>query len=169
MAISLIPNTDMDRLGKILKKSPKPPQNIPLGIPTNIAAGPLGFRAELDITPKGKLDRLLRLREDSTDSTAALDKKDIRASHVVFHNEKGEDQGLSAPGTPTTGTAVAGDEHGNDLVGEWFSTPSSGLAFMWFQCLSAPEEDIVETGEGESELPEGSRGMLEMIVALGSH
>jgi len=38
------------------KKSPKPPQqHIALGIPTNIAVGPLGFRAELDVHPKGDL------------------------------------------------------------------------------------------------------------------
>lgn len=36
------------------KKSPKPPrQNIALGIPTNIAVGPLGFRADFDIETEG--------------------------------------------------------------------------------------------------------------------
>ena len=40
------------------KKTKKPvktlAKNLLLGIPTNIAAGPLGFRAELDIDPKGR-------------------------------------------------------------------------------------------------------------------
>ena len=41
-------------LGKKAKKPPKPPQqNLALGIPTNTVVGPLGFRAELDIDPKG--------------------------------------------------------------------------------------------------------------------
>ena len=45
----------MDRLSKILKKSPKPSQRyLSLGIPTGIAAGPLGFKAELGIGPKGE-------------------------------------------------------------------------------------------------------------------
>ena len=43
------------------KKSKKPPKlsqkHIVLGIPTNIAVGPLGFRAELDIGPKGEQGR----------------------------------------------------------------------------------------------------------------
>ena len=29
-------------------------RHVSLGIPTNIAVGPLGFRAELDIDPKGE-------------------------------------------------------------------------------------------------------------------
>ena len=41
---------------KRFKKSSKSSQNIFLGIPTNIAAGSLGFRAELDIGPKGEKD-----------------------------------------------------------------------------------------------------------------
>ena len=40
------------------KKLPKYSQrHLSLGIPTNIAAGPLGFRAELDIGPKGERGR----------------------------------------------------------------------------------------------------------------
>ena len=40
------------------KKSLKYSQrDIFLGIPTNIAAGPLGFRAELDVSPKGEKSR----------------------------------------------------------------------------------------------------------------
>ena len=48
-----------DLFNKKPKKSLKSPQrHISLGIPTNIAAGPLGFRAELDIGPKGEQRRL---------------------------------------------------------------------------------------------------------------
>ena len=45
----------MNRLfGKKAKKSLRSPrQNIAFGIPTNIAVGPLGFRAELDIDSTG--------------------------------------------------------------------------------------------------------------------
>ena len=45
----------MKRLfGKKAKKSLKPPQqNISFGIPADITAGPLGFRAELDIDATG--------------------------------------------------------------------------------------------------------------------
>ena len=109
----------MDRLHKLFKKSPeKPQQHISLGISTNIAAGPLGFRAELDIGPKGELDRLSRLQADRPDLTVTLDKKDTRASRIVFHNEDREDQALPTPGTPTTGAAVGGDEHEDVPTGE---------------------------------------------------
>ena len=45
----------MNRLfGKKAKKSRRPPQqNIAIGIPTNIAIGPLGFRVEFDIDSIG--------------------------------------------------------------------------------------------------------------------
>jgi len=43
------------------KKSPKPSQKYThLGTPINIAAGSLGFRAELDTDPKGNRDRSYR-------------------------------------------------------------------------------------------------------------
>ena len=53
-------------MNRLFNKKPKKPLNpsqrhASLGIPTNIAAGPLGFRAELDIDPKGERDRLSRL------------------------------------------------------------------------------------------------------------
>ena len=49
----------MDRLfGKKHKKSLKySPRDVFMGIPTNMAAGPLGFRADLDIGPKGEKNR----------------------------------------------------------------------------------------------------------------
>lgn len=39
---------------KFKKSSKYSQQAVFLGIPTNIAAGPLGFRADLDIGPKGE-------------------------------------------------------------------------------------------------------------------
>ena len=50
------PRTRMDRLlNKKSKKSLKSSRgHIALGIPTNVATGPLGFRADLDIGPKGE-------------------------------------------------------------------------------------------------------------------
>jgi len=45
-------------LDKKPKKSLKPSQrHISLGIPTNVAVGPAGFQAELDIGPKGEQSR----------------------------------------------------------------------------------------------------------------
>ena len=42
-------------VGKKSKKSFTPSQkHLLLGIPSNIAVGPLGFRAELDIDPEGR-------------------------------------------------------------------------------------------------------------------
>ena len=43
------------------KKSKKPPKSLTkhlfLGIPTNIAVGPLGFQAELNVNAKGERSR----------------------------------------------------------------------------------------------------------------
>jgi len=72
----------------------------------------------LDIGPKGEQDRLSRSRADQPDPTVTVDKKDTRASRVVFHNEERGDQGLPGPGILTTGAAGGGDEHGNVPTGE---------------------------------------------------
>lgn len=54
-----VSQTKMNNLfDKKAKKSSKYSQRaLFLGIPTNIAAGPLGFRAELDAGPKGEQNR----------------------------------------------------------------------------------------------------------------
>jgi len=45
----------IDMVGKKSKKSFTPSKkHLLLGIPSNIAVGPLGFRAELDIDPEGR-------------------------------------------------------------------------------------------------------------------
>ena len=49
------------------KKSPEPARKrINLGIPTNIAAGSLGFRAGMDVDPQGNRDRSHRDSELQT-------------------------------------------------------------------------------------------------------
>ena len=102
------------------KKSVKPSRrHISLGIPINIAAGPLGFRAELDTESEGKPSRSCRdPGADRPDSTVTLDEKDARASRIVFHGQKSEDKGLPAPETSTSGAVVGGDEHGDDSTSE---------------------------------------------------
>ena len=62
------------------RKSEKPLRPLakyPLfGIPANIAAGPLGFQAVLDVNPKGERTYPHRgLRADRTDPTAISDEK----------------------------------------------------------------------------------------------
>ena len=47
-------------LGKKFKKSSKPSTKLLLGIPTNVAVGPVGFRAALDTNLKGKRNRSYR-------------------------------------------------------------------------------------------------------------
>jgi len=101
---------------KKLHKSAR--QHIYLGIPTHIAAGPLGFQAELDIGPKGE-SRSYRDLENQPDPTVTPDENDTRASRIVFQDKK-EDQGLYPPGTSTAGAAVGGGEHGEDPTSECF-------------------------------------------------
>ncbi|KAF9645892.1 hypothetical protein BDM02DRAFT_395232 [Thelephora ganbajun] len=85
----------MNRLSrKKPKKSPKPsPTHIFLGITTNIAAGPLGFRAELDIGPDG------------------LDRRSNRGSRIIFQDNSGEDKRLPSLAVSTSGVTIVGTEH----------------------------------------------------------
>lgn len=108
--------TQMNRLfSKKSKKSPKlSQQHIFPGIVTNIAAGPLGFRAELDVDLKGEQGRSHRdLEADRADSLTMTLDGGPRTSQIVFHDKKSKDQALPAPGTSILGTVVGG-EHGND-------------------------------------------------------
>jgi len=113
----------MDRLfdkksKKTLKSSRR---HISLGIPANTAVGPLGFRAELDIGPKGEMGLSHRnLAADRSDSsTVTLDKGDTRASRIVFNDKRDGDQGGIAPETSAAGAVVGEDERGNDHTGEY--------------------------------------------------
>jgi len=110
-------------MNRLLKKKSKKlhksaQRHLYLGIPTNIAAGPLGFQAELDIGPKGE-SRSYHDLENRPDSTVMPDENDTRASRVVFRDKK-EDQGLYLPGTSTAGAAVGGGEHGEDSTSKCF-------------------------------------------------
>lgn len=110
----------MDRLfGKRFKKSPKPPQHVFSGTPTNIAAGPLGFRAELDIEPEGEKSRPHHdLGTDRPDPTGTLDEKDLKASRIVFCEKERGDQGAPVQGASTSGAVIGGHEQGNGLPSE---------------------------------------------------
>jgi hypothetical protein len=103
---------------KLLKSSQR---YISLGIPTNIAVGPLGFRAELDTGPSGKQSRSYHdSKADRPDLTATLDEGSPRTSQIVFQDKRGESQELPAPETSTSGIVVGRTDHGNDLEGKCF-------------------------------------------------
>jgi len=56
----------MTPFSKKSKKSPKPSlKHIALGIPTNTIVGPLGFRTDLDIGPKGEKIVLIAIWEQT--------------------------------------------------------------------------------------------------------
>jgi len=114
----------MDRSsGKRSKKSLKPSKHIFLGTPTNVAVGPLGFRAELDVGPKGEKSRPYHdVGTDRPDPTGTLDEEDPRASRIVFRDKEREDEGTPAQAALTSGAVIGGDEQGNDPTGEchWF-------------------------------------------------
>ena len=151
----------MNRLfGKKAKKSLRPPrQNIAFGILTNIAAGPLGFRAELDIDSTG--DSYQDLEVDWPDSTATLDEENPRPSQIVFKDKEREGQGPLAPGTSIPGVVVDSAERGSDPTNDasdprYRSRPSCRSPHS-----SPPEEDIGNTREGEGEPAEASMGMCQ--------
>jgi len=105
-----------NKKSKKLHKSSQ--RHVSLGIPTNIAVGPLGFRAELDIGPQG--ERVHDFGGDRSDSTAMLDENDVRASRIAFNDGESEGQGLPVPGSSTSGAAVGGDDHGTNPISECF-------------------------------------------------
>ena len=90
-------------------------QHVSLGIPTNIAVGPLGFQAELDIDSEGEQSHPCNdLEVDGPDLTAILDDKDSRASWIMFHDKKSEDQGSAVTDVLATGSVVKSNEQGGD-------------------------------------------------------
>ena len=115
------PRLMSDMVGKKSKKLQKRFQkHLFLGIPTNIAVGPLGFRAELDTDPIGDKNRPRHnLAADRSDSSIAmLDENNPGPSRIVFDN-KSEDQGLHAPETSIpSGVIDHGTEHRSDPASE---------------------------------------------------
>ena len=113
----------MDRLfDKKSKKSLKiSQQHTSLGIPANIAVGPLGFRADLDIGPKGEQGRSYHVLDaDWLNLTVVLDEEDTRVSRIVFRENKGKGRALPAPETSTPGAVVGGDEQKTGPISECF-------------------------------------------------
>ena len=98
------------------KKSLKSSQrHVSLGIPTNIAVGPLGFRAELDVDSEGQQSRSCHdLEVDGPDLIAILDENDAKASRIVFHDKKGGDQGSAITDVLAAGSVVKSNEQGGD-------------------------------------------------------
>lgn len=76
-------------INKHLKKKIKPLEILALGIPTNIAVGPLGFVAELGIDPPG--ERVCFYDELSVDSTAIPDMDHSEHSRITLRRVGTED------------------------------------------------------------------------------
>jgi len=129
----------MNRL--LSKKSKKPPKysqrDIFPGILTNTAVGPLGFRTQLDIAPKGEQNRSHQdLDVDWTDLTVAPDEESGGVSQIIFQGKSDEVQEPPAPETSTPGAVDVGDtDHGHDPSSERFRSLLPRLAFM---CILMP-------------------------------
>ena len=142
-------NRLFDKKPKKLSKSSR--RHISLGIPTNIAVGPLGFRADLDIGPKGECTRSYHDSEtDRSDSAVTPDEETPRTSRIVFHDKSGENQELPAPEASTSGVVVDNAEHGNALTSASDSY-HHGHRSRRSLCLSPPEENAGDTREREGE------------------
>ena len=117
-------NRLFDKKSKDSRKSSQMP--VSLRIPTNIAMGPLGFRAEMDTGPKSERNRPYRdLEADGPDPTVVPDEKETRALRIAFQENKNEERRLPAAEVPTPIAVIAGVELGNDTAGECFwSLPS---------------------------------------------
>lgn len=141
------------------KKPLKPSQkHLLFGIPSNIAVGPLGFRAELDIDPKGQCRCYRDLVAGRPDSTAMLDGQNPRPSQIVFH-DKDEAQGLPAPGTSTSAAVVGGTKHENYPPSESCGSLPLRSMFMRICVLLPLEESISDMGKEAGKPTVASRGM----------
>ena len=151
-----------NKASKKLHKSSQ--RHLSLGIPTNIAAGPLGFRAELDIGPKG--ERSHPFGGDRPDSTAMLDESDVRASQIVFNDRKSEGQGLPVPGPSTLGATVGGDGHGTGPLSECFRSLLSLPMFTRIYVLYPSGENTGEARNEEEEPAKASMGTWQSGVLI---
>ncbi|KAF9643540.1 hypothetical protein BDM02DRAFT_1414393 [Thelephora ganbajun] len=117
----------MKRLfGKKSKKSPKPsPKHVFPGIPANIAVGPLGFRAELDIDPD--------------------DEGSNRSSRIVFQDNSGEGEEPPAPEVSTSGVAVVGTGHRSDPARNATDTGEGEGGRKLAEASKVPEREYKDT------------------------
>jgi hypothetical protein len=143
-------NRLFDKKPKKLSKSSR--RHLSLGIPTNIAVGPLGFQADLDVGPKGECTSSYHDSDtDRSDSTVTPDEETPRTSRIVFRDKGGENQELPAPEASTSGVVEDNTEHGNELTSASVSY-HPGQHSRGSLCLSPPEENAGDTRgeEGES-------------------
>ena len=101
------------------KKSFQPFANhLLLGIPTNIAVGPLGFRAALDVNTKGEGNRPrhCKSRIDWADLTTMVDDGDAQPSQIILY-EKGKAQNPLGQATSAHSVIDGGIEPENDPTG----------------------------------------------------
>ena len=111
------------------KKSKKPPRlltkHLSLGIPTNVAIGPLGFRAELNVDPKGGRSRSLfdDRKVDRADSTTTPDEDNPGPSRVIPIELDAGSQVPHMRGGPSTAVEVdEAIEPGKYRTGECFNS-----------------------------------------------
>ena len=113
-------------MSRLFSKKPKKPlkssqRHISLGIPTNIAAGPLGFRAELAVDSEGQQSRSCHdLEVDGPDLIAILDENDAKGSRIVLHDKMSGDQGSAVTDVLATGFVVKSNEQGGDPTSKDF-------------------------------------------------
>lgn len=106
--------------GRKSKKSLKsPPKDLLFGIPANIAAGPLGFRAELDVDSEGGIRSYHDSRQDRPDSTLILDENNPRPSRIAFCEKESGAEGPSVSSAPTPCVAVDDVVPGEPPTGKW--------------------------------------------------
>lgn len=164
MIFPLPPRTD----GMFNRKSKKSGKSflrhVSLGIPTNIAAGPLGFRAELDIGPKG--ERGYDFEGDRHDLTVMPDEDDVIASQIVFNDKEGQGQRPPVPGPSTSGAVVGGDEHDIGHISEFFRSLPSRPMFTRISKIYPSGENTGDTREKEGRLAEVSKGACQSSLSL---
>ena len=152
-------STSITKMKRLFSKGPKKPpkysqRDLFLGIPTNIAAGPLGFRAELSIASEGERSFLSSLIWTQIGLIRPWHQmKRVTGVHGSYFRakltkvrslprRKPPPPVLWTSVTPTTDTAHQVSVSDPCYL-DWCSCGS--------QCLSVPEEGTPDTGDGEVE------------------
>ena len=159
-------STSITKMKHLFSKGPKKPpkysqRDLFLGIPINVAAGPLGFRAELNIASEGERSFLPSLIWTQIGLIRPWHQmKRVTGVHGSYFRArltrvKGLLRRKLPPPvlwmsvTPTTDMPANQVSVLDPCYFDWRSRGS--------QCLSAPEGDTADTGDGEVEPSEPSR------------
>jgi len=144
------------------KQSPEPlPQDTSPGIPADIAAGTIGYKAQLNTNLEGGRARFHQ--DPEVDLTVAPDQGSSGGSQMVFQGSTDKGQELPASEAWTSGVVIGGRKNRTSECFLFLSL-RLGPIFMW---IPSSDEDAGDTGGKIIESAEASRSMCRYHDGVG--